>query len=471
MPFVRINRLRQSLAFRLTVWYAVIFVLSAAIAFFLFYLLITQVVRERTDADLRVQANGLTQIHLLQGVEMMRRAAILKAQAAGEQKMFFRLFYPSGVSFSSSNMTYWRNIGIDRDAVDAILEGGAAYRYTTQKVPQQPYAARIIYKRIDRSIVLQLGYSLESEERLVNTFERTFAITMAALLAIAVAVGWFMARRALSGVSMVTRTARQISESDLESRVPVQYRHNEIDRLAFTFNQMLDRIQQLVVSMRQMNDNIAHDLRSPITRIRGLAEVTLTGAESTDDYAQMAASTIEECDRLLQMINTMLTISRTEAGMDPAAFHSVDMAVVAKEACDLFQPLADDKKIDLNCTAEVPCLVAGDPPMLQRMMANLIDNAIKYTPLSGLVRVTVEPDGGNCVIRVEDSGPGIPEADQPLIFQRFFRGDQSRTQGGSGLGLSLAHAIVTAHGGSISLESVPDSNTIFWVRLPMMTSG
>ena len=147
------------------------------------------------------------------------------------------------------------------------------------------------------------------------------------------------------------------------------------------------------------------------------------------------------------------------------------MAVVAKEACDLFQPLADDKKIDLSFTAKAQCPVAGDPPMLQRLMANLIDNAIKYTPLGGIVRIGVEPDGGNCVIRVEDSGPGVPEEDQPLIFQRFFRGDQSRTLGGAGLGLSLAHAIVTAHGGSISLESAPDSNTIFWVRLPMMNSA
>lgn len=471
MSFAGINRLRQSLAFRLTVWYAVIFILSAAIAFALFYLLITQVVRQKTDSDLRVQANGLAQIYLLQGGDMMRRAAILKAQAAGEQKMFFRLFYPSGVSFSSSNMTYWNNIGIDRDAVAAILEGGASYRYATQRVPQQSYDARVIYKRIDRSIVLQLGYSLESEDRLVKTFERTFTLTMAALLAIAVAVGWFMARRALSGVAMVTRTARQISESDLESRVPLLYRHDEIDRLAFTFNQMLDRIQQLVVSMRQMNDNIAHDLRSPITRIRGLAEVTLTGAEHVDDYAQMAASTIEECDRLLQMINTMLAISRTEAGVDPATFQSVDMAVVAEEACDLFQPLAEDKGIDLKCNAGTPCMVSGDPPMLQRLLSNLVDNAIKYTPLQGMVRVGVEPDGDNCAISIEDSGPGIPAEDQKRVFQRFFRGDQSRTQGGAGLGLSLAHAIVTAHGGSISIESIPEKNTVFWVRLPRVGAG
>ena len=208
MSFARINRLRQSLAFRLTVWYAVIFVLSSAIAFSLFYLLITQVVREKTDTDLRLQANGLAQIYLLQGVEMMRRAAILKAQAAGEQKMFFRLFYPSGVSFSSSNMTYWRNIGIDRDAVDAILEGGASYRYTTQKVPQQPVCCADhlqTHRQKHRAAVGILPWRAKSA--LVNTFERTFAITMAALLAIAVAVGWFMARRALSGVSMVTRTA------------------------------------------------------------------------------------------------------------------------------------------------------------------------------------------------------------------------------------------------------------------------
>ena len=420
MSFAGINRLRQSLAFRLTVWYAVIFVLSSAIAFALFYLLITQVVRQRTDDDLRIQANGLYQIHLLQGVQMMRRAAVLKAQATGEQKMFFRLFYPSGVSFSSSNMIYWNNIGIDRDAVAAILEGGASYRYATQKVPRKSYAARIIYKRIDRSIILQLGYSLEDEERLVNTFERTFFIAMAALLAIAVAMGWFMARRALSGVAMVTRTARQISESDLESRVPLLHRHDEIDLLAFTFNQMLDRIQQLVISMRQMNDNIAHDLRSPITRIRGLAEVTLTGAEGMEDYTQMAASTIEECDRLLQMINTMLAISRTEAGIDPDGFQPVDMAAAAKEACDLFQPLADDKAIDLQCNCETPCLVQGDPPMLQRVLANLIDNAIKYTPSRGMVRVDVEPDGEICVIRVEDSGPGVPAEDRTRIFQRFF---------------------------------------------------
>lgn len=467
MSFVGITRLRQSLAFRLTVWYAVIFILSSIIAFALFYLLITQVLRQKTDAELRAQANGLAQIHLVQGVEMMRRAAILKAQATGEQKMFFRLFYPSGLSFSSSNMSYWNNIGIDRDAVTAIVEGGASYRYTTQKVPRNAYSARVIYKRIDHNLLLQLGYSLESEERLVNTFERTFTLTMAVLLAIAVAVGWFMARRALSGVAMVTRTARQISENDLQSRVPLLHRHDEIDLLAFTFNQMLDRIQRLVISMRQMNDNIAHDLRSPITRIRGLAEVTLTGAENTEDYANMAASTIEECDRLLQMINTMLAISRTEAGIDTASFQAVDMGGVAQEACDLFQPLADDREIDLRCKAAAPCMVSGDPPMLQRVLANLIDNAIKYTPLKGTVRVTVEPDGGTCVISIEDDGPGIPVEDQQRVFQRFFRGDQSRSQGGSGLGLSLARAIVKAHGGSITLESAPGKNTVFWVRLPL----
>ena len=470
MFFARISKLRKSLAFRLTVWYAVIFVLSSTVAFALFYLLITQVIRQKTDAELLSQANGLSHIHLLQGPEMMRRAAVLKAQATGEQKMFFRLFYPSGVSFASSNMTYWNNIGIDRYAVDAMVEGGASYRYVTQRVPGEAYDARVIYKRINHSILLQMGYSLENEERLVQTFERTFLVTMAVLLAVAVIIGWFMARRALSGVAMVTRTARQISENDLESRVPVLRRDDEIDQLAVTFNQMLDRIQQLVVSMRQMNDNIAHDLRSPITRIRGLAEVTLTHSAGVEDYAQMAGNTIEECDRLLQMINTMLAISRTEAGMDPASFQVVDMAVVAREACALFQPLAEDKAIDLHCAMEEGGWVSGDPPMLQRMVANLIDNAIKYTPEGGRVNVGIRANGGSCEMIVENSGPGIPKEDQAKVFQRFFRGDESRSQGGAGLGLSLVYAIVTAHGGSIDLESIPARHTRFRIRLPLVAS-
>lgn len=455
----------RTLAFRLTLWYAMIFILSAAVTFALFYVLIVQAIDQRTDADLLAHAKRLSQIHSLEGVEMLQRAAMLQTQAAGERTMFFRLLYPSGLVFSSSSMLYWGNIGIDRDAVNAVFTG-RTHTYMTQELPDRPFNARVLYMRIGHTIILQLGSSLENEYQLLQTFVRIFLVTMAGLLVLAVGVGWFMARRALSGVESVTRTAQQISEKDLDTRVPVHYGHDEIDRLAITFNQMLDRIRMVVGGMRQMNDNIAHDLRSPITRIRGLAEVTLTHEHDVEAYAHMAASTIEECDRLLAMINTMLAIARTEADAGQEAFQPVDMARLVQAACDLFNPLAEDKQIALRCSATAPCLVNGDESMLQRMLANLIDNAIKYTPDGGHVRVAAGVQTDAVHIVVQDSGVGISPTDQERVFARFFRGDQSRCQPGSGLGLSLAQAIAHAHDGRISLQSTPGKGTAFTIHLP-----
>jgi heavy metal sensor kinase len=367
-------------------------------------------------------------------------------------------------------MAFWKNIGTDRRAVDELLVQGRAFSYATQPIPDRPFQARVIYRRIGPTIMLQMGYSLEAETRLLKSFQRIFMITMVALLGLAVLVGGFMARRALVGVASVTRTARRISEDDLETRVPVSHQHNEIDQLAVTFNQMLDRIQHLVVGIRQMNDNIAHDLRSPITRIRGLAEVTLGGAD-LGEYQNMAASTIEECDRLLHMINTMLAISRTEAGIDPKSFQTVDLPTLAQDACTIFQPLAEDKGILLEIESHGACPVQGHAPMLQRLLGNLLDNAVKYTPSGGRVRVTVACDAGAAMLTVEDNGAGIAPEDHSRVFERFFRGDQSRSQEGAGLGLSLARAIARAHGGEITLSSQPDRGSRFSVRLPLSQSN
>lgn len=476
MFFGKISRLRHALAFRLTLWYAGIFVLSASIAFVLFYLHITSVIRQKTDNDLLSQANELAVIYMLQGVDMLQRTAILQAQAAGEKKMFFRLFYPSGVVFSSSNMSYWKSIGIDRTAVEALISGEPRF-FSTQQVNEEGSQenVRVLYARIGGSIILQLGYSLETERKILQAFNQIFFTTMAALLALAIAIGWFMARRALSGVATVTRIAQQISEEDLNQRVPVKHRHeehDEIDRMAVTFNQMLDRIQILIQGIGQMNDNIAHDLRSPITRIRGLAEVTLTNARQTEDYEQMAASTVEECDRLLDMINTMLTISRTESGITPIERLPVDLSAVISGACDLFQALAEDRGLNLTCESGDHITVAGDQAMLQRLVANLIDNAIKYTQPGGRIQVRLSAaDSDGVRLQIADSGIGIAPQDQERIFQRFFRGDQSRSQGGAGLGLSLAQAIARAHGGQITLKSIPGQGSTFRVDLPKAGLG
>ena len=456
---------RNRLSFRLTVWYAGIFTVSALIAFLLFYTFITSVIQERTDQELLNQAGKFSSVLQEQGIEAVEDFAILEAQEAGVRKVFFRLLYPTGQAFSSSNMSHWKDIGVHKAAIEQLLAGNGNALETVDLRARRD-EVRVLYTLIGPGVILQVGQSMENYVRIIDAFRGTFLITMALLIGMATGVGWFMARRAVSGVEIITRTAQAISGGTLAKRVPVKDRGDEIDQLAMTFNQMLDRIETLVTEIRQMSDNVAHDLKSPLARIRGSAEITLTTATSMAEYESMAASAIEECDRLLDMINTMLLISKTEAGVDKPAQEKIDLAHLVREACELFGTTAEDKGLNLTCDAPETFALRGDTRMIQRMVANLLDNAIKYTRPGGTVGVYLsEKDAEHAVIRVKDTGIGISGQDLPHIFERFYRCDQSRSEAGTGLGLSLARAIARAHGGDITVESRLGKGSLFVVTL------
>lgn len=461
----KIADIRHTLAFRLTLWYAGIFMFSAAVAFFFFYLLITSVMRQQTDQALSSEVRTLSSILSAQGPEAVKRQAFILAQAAGEKKIFFRLLYITGEVFSSSNMSYWRDIGINRVAIKRLLDSRSPI-FDTISVPDRKHEIRVLYAVIGPGMILQLGQSMENHTRIIEVFRKVFITTMVIIFVLAVVVGWFMARRALVGVEAVTRTARRISEGSFEERVPVKKRADEIDQLALTFNQMLDRIETLVTGIKEMSDNIAHDLKSPITRIRGIAEVSMTSDVSLKEYEAMAAGTIEECDRLLDMINTMLIISRTEAGVNKLDCQKLDIANLVRDACDIFRSPAEDKDISMVYNGPEPISIYGDIRLIQRMVANLLDNAIKYTPARGNIDVTVARDGDQSVqIAVKDNGSGIARQDLEHIFERFYRCDPSRSQAGTGLGLSFARAVARAHKGDITVVSTLGEGSTFTVML------
>jgi len=289
---------------------------------------------------------------------------------------------------------------------------------------------------------------------------------MIPLFVFAAIIGWFLARQAMLSVEAVTLTAIGISKGSYDKRVQVKKRFFEIDRLANTFNGMLDRIQALIKGMREINDNIAHDLRSPLTRIRGIAEMTLLKKVSIKDYESMAASTIEECDSLIEMINTMLDITETEAGVGEFKIEKVDLSKLIIDACELFRPTADEKGINIETVLPDKLHFQGDRNKLQRLVTNLLGNSIKYTEPGGSVSISASLDDGQVNIMFEDTGIGISKKDLPKIFERFYRCDRSRSQAGIGLGLSLAKAIANAFGGSISVESTKNKGSAFLVALP-----
>jgi len=465
MSLKKLISLRNTLAFRLTLWYAGIFTVSSCVAFLLFYTLITSFIRERTDQELLAQVNRFSALLAADGVGAVKNNAMIEAQAAGVKKVFFRFLSQDGQVFSSSNMSYWQDIEIHKKAIEELLQGSLRV-FETVAIPGRKEEVRILYALINPGVIMQVGEAMESYSRFLDAFKGIFIFTMTFLIIIAAGVGWFMARRAVSGVEAVTRTAQKISGGTLEERVPVKPRGDEIDQLATTFNQMLDRIQTLLTEIKEMSDNIAHDLRSPITRIRGTAEVTLTTGKSLQEYEALAASTIEECDRLLDMINTMLLISKTEAGVDKLSREEIDLAGLTREACELFEPSAEDQGITLSCMASDGTRMFGDARMVQRMLSNLMDNAIKYTPPGGKVKISVSEKDALVLVSVQDTGCGISPGDLPRIFERFYRCDQSRSKPGIGLGLSLARAIARAHGGDITATSIPGQGSTFTVTLP-----
>jgi heavy metal sensor kinase len=381
------------------------------------------------------------------------------------KKVFFRFLSLNGLAFSSSNMSYWKDILISETAIRELLRGSSPV-FETIAIRDRKEEVRILYAMISPSIILQVGQAMESYSRFLDAFKGIFITTMTFLIVLAAGVGWFMARRAVSGVEAVTRTAQKISAGTLEERVPVKARGDEIDQLATTFNHMLDRIQTLLTEIKEISDNIAHDLRSPITRIRGIAEVTLTTGKSLNDYENMAASTVEECDRLLDMINTMLMISKTESGVDKLSHEEIDLTALVLEACELFKPTAEDKGVSLSCDVPKRSHFIGDTQMIQRMISNLLDNAIKYTPSGGSVTISINENDTHIAVSVKDTGRGISPNDLPRIFERFYRCDQSRSQSGIGLGLSLARAIARAHGGDITAASILNQGSTFTVTLP-----
>jgi len=462
--------LRNTLAFRLTLWYAGIFTVSSCVAFLLFYILITSFIQERTDQELLSQVNRFSTLLVAEGFEAVKNDAVIEAQAAGIKKVFFRLLSLKGQVFSSSNISYWKDININETAIMELLQG-SSHVFETTTIPDHKDKVRILYAFLSPSIILQVGQTMESYSRFLDAFKEIFIITMTCLIILAAGVGWFMARRAVSGVEAITQTAQSVSGGTLGKRVPVKGRGDEIDQLAMTFNQMLDRIQTLVTEIKEMSDNIAHDLRSPITRIRGIAEVTLTDGKFIGEYENMAASTIEECDRLLDMINTMLMISKTESGVDKLSLEEIDLAGLVWQACELFEPTAEDKRVTLSCDVPDKSHLVGDNRMIQRMLSNLLDNAIKYTPSGGKVSVSVSENSERyVVITVKDTGIGISPNDLPRIFDRFYRCDQSRSTSGIGLGLSLARAIARAHGGDITVTSLLNQGSIFTITLPILKS-
>jgi signal transduction histidine kinase len=462
MSLKRVIDLKSSLLFRMTVLYAATFMILAIIGFTIFYYRIYSVSIDRIDQELYEDSQLYAELMMQSGFAAVRDRILSDEKFEDPEKEFCRVLNAEGKILVSTDMSTWGNVDHYR-AIDKLRDTTTDY-FAQTITPSGKDSARIVAARISPTLLLQIGETLEDTEAYLDIFRDLLMILIVSFVIISTAIGWHLARRSLSGMREVTQAAEDITNGDYDRRVEVAGQSREIERLGAAFNAMLDQIQNLLQSMQQINDNIAHDLRSPLARIRGIAEMTIVKSKDIKDFNEMAVSTIEECDALIDMINTMLDITEIEAGVDTAIMERFDMEILISEACDLFRPLAAAKSIGLQSTIKGPLPFKGDRRRMQRVVTNLLENAIKYTPDDGSVAIDAVNENGRLRIDVKDTGTGIAEKELQHIFQRFYRCDKSRSQGGVGLGLSLVKAYTESMNGEIYVESAPNQGSLFSLR-------
>jgi heavy metal sensor kinase len=319
--------------------------------------------------------------------------------------------------------------------------------------------------------VVQVAASLDP----VETARSHFLLILLGLAPLALLVagfgGWFLARRALAPVDAMVDAARRIEAEDLSRRIETADTRDEIGRLAAVLNDMLARLERSFAAVSQFSADAAHELRTPLTILKGEVEVGLRSSLGAPEYQRVLASCLEEVDRLSALVEDLLFLARSEGGSVRVTQEPVNVAEVAAEVAPALQALADAAGVTVSIASGAPAWVRGNASMLFRIIFNLGENAIKYTPSGGRVTVALNQSGNEVELQVRDTGPGIPAGDLPHIFDRFYRADRARGRGGVGLGLALVRSIVGLHGGRITVESTPGAGSCFRVVLPLASAG
>ena len=330
----------------------------------------------------------------------------------------------------------------------------------------RPEVLEMAMLRMPDRALLQIARSTEEREELLSRFREQLAGVFVVTLLVALAGGAILTRRARRPLDWRAAAVERIEATgDLGARLPVAERGDAIDELKVLFNAMLDRIEGLVRAMRETLDNVSHDLRTPLARLKATAERALAAGRPDSDGKEALADMLEETDRAAQLLSALMDVSEAETGVLKLEKEPVAAADLVAGAIALFEDAVEEKGVALWGKAEPGLLVLADRNRMRQVLANLLDNAVKHTPSGGRIIVDAMADGPQAVFRVSDTGPGIAPGDLPHIFDRLYRGDQSRSERGLGLGLALARAIVEAHGGSICAESGP-GGAVFLVRLP-----
>ncbi len=427
-------KLLRATAFRLTLVYLLVFALFAAFLLGYFALNTRRLITEEITSTVDAEITGLAEQYNQGGIR--RLVFVIETRSRRPGSSLYLVTTPSGEGLAGNIGSLVPGVlakpGWMETAYRRIEDPETAEHHALVRVLQLPGGFRLL-----------VGRDLEERERLFDIIATAGRWSVAIVIILGIAGGVFVSKRVLNRVDAMTHTAQTIMAGDLSERLPIAGSGDELDRLASNLNAMLERIEALMRGLREVSDNVAHDLRTPLTRLRNRAEEALRTAKDEPGYRSALEATIEESDGLIRTFNALLMIARAELGEARENMSEFDAAEVAQDVSELYEPLADTKGLALRVEA-TPAPVKGNRELVSQALANLVDNAIKYAEPQGHaangtpaeILVTAGSEGDRIKLAVRDGGPGIPEPDRAHVIERFVRLEQSRTKPGSGLGLS-----------------------------------
>ncbi|MCP8937723.1 HAMP domain-containing histidine kinase [Alsobacter sp. SYSU M60028] len=450
-----LGKLVRTTAFKLSAAYLVIFTVFAFLLLGYVAWNARRLIADQVAGAVQAEVQGLAEQYGAGGVR--RLIGTIEARSRQPGSSLYLLTSARGERIAGN---------VERLPADLLSQPGLRETmYSLNDEPDsRPRLALVQVFDLPGGLSLLVGRDMSEAEALRGVIRRAFGGALALVVVLALIGGWFVTSRVLGRIDAMTATTRQIMEGDLAGRLTVTGSHDELDRLAANLNAMLDRIELLMAGLKEVSDNIAHDLKTPLTRLRNGAEQALRGSDDPGQYRHALEGTIEEADNLIRVFNALLMIARAEAGSAREGMVDFDAAEVARDVAELYEPLAEEAGVPLTVNVPQGMPMHGSRELVGQALANLVDNAIKYArvtqaagesahaPHGAGVTIAATPRDGALEIVVADRGPGIPEADRGRVLDRFVRLETARSRPGFGLGLSLAAAVARLHGGELRLE-------------------
>ena len=489
----------QSVKVRLTLWYALVLSVLLAIFSFIMYAELSRALYYDAEKNLSWAAIQTEESILIKLITSPEIASSVSRNSHDRMKPFEPAVneriqklvqeWAGESQFLSRNLHMIRVVGLDHREMGSNLEGwekdiifpnferdsnfmekGTSYQ--TIHFKDKPF--RLYYRQLRMGaypvLVIQTAYALYETERALKQLAGMIAIGIPLSVLFACFAGWFLAKRFFQPVDQMTREAKQITAAHLESRLPRTGMGDEIDRLAETLNEMIDRLEHSTRAMREFSSDVSHELKTPLAIIRGELDLVFRKTRTREEIEKALAVIGEETDEMIRLVNDLMILVRSDARqlhLEKKILHAVESLELIVER---FQERARQKGVKLSWSPQADCAFEADEGHFRRVMNNLVDNALKFTDSGGSVDVSLAFQEGMAVIEVRDTGIGIAPANQSKIFMRFFRDEKARSREGSGLGLSIVKAICDAHGWQIGLESVSGQGTIIQVLIPAAES-